>query len=122
MNHLAAEWEKSRGVGGREDGRPDLADDSVNGVITTIPLSLQHKQEVTDQAALPPPPSPLLCFIYVSHLSVVFFPFVWMKAAACVSLSVLTDVTVLRTSHRELGGEGVQVAAISNEFFLLVQI
>lgn len=52
MNHLAAEWEKSRGVGGREDGRPDLADDSVNGVITTIPLSLQYKQEVTTKAAL----------------------------------------------------------------------
>lgn len=52
MNHLAAEWEKSRGVGGREDGRPDLADDSVNGVITTIPLSLQYKQEVTNKAAL----------------------------------------------------------------------
>lgn len=43
MNHLAAEWEKSRGVGGREDGRPDLADDSVNGVITSIPLGLQYK-------------------------------------------------------------------------------
>lgn len=39
MNHLAAEWEKSRGVGGRENGMPDLVDDSVNGVITTIPLS-----------------------------------------------------------------------------------
>lgn len=52
MNHLAVEWERSRGVGGREDGRPDLADDSVNGVITTIPLSLQYKQEVTNQAAL----------------------------------------------------------------------
>lgn len=52
MNHSAAEWEKSRGVGGREDGRPDLADDSVNGVITTIPLSPQYKQEVTDEAAL----------------------------------------------------------------------
>lgn len=52
MNHLAVEWERSRGVGGREDGRPDLADDSVNGVITTIPLSLQYKQEVTNKAAL----------------------------------------------------------------------
>lgn len=52
MNHLAAEWQKSRGVGGREDGRPDLADDSVNGVITTIPLSLQYKQEVTNKAVL----------------------------------------------------------------------
>lgn len=52
MNHLAAEWEKSRGVGGREDGRPDLADGSVNGVITSIPLGLQYKQEITDKAAL----------------------------------------------------------------------
>lgn len=52
MNHSAAEWEKSRGVGGREDGRPDLADDSVNGVITTIPLSPHYKREVTDEAAL----------------------------------------------------------------------
>lgn len=52
MNHLAAEWRKSRGVGGREDGRPDLAADSVNGVITTIPLSVQYKQEVTNQAVL----------------------------------------------------------------------
>lgn len=52
MNHLSTEWERSKGVGGREDGRPDLADDSVNGVITTIPLSLQYKQEVTNKAAL----------------------------------------------------------------------
>lgn len=52
MNHSAAEWEKCRGVGGREDGRPDLADDSVNGVITTIPLSPHYKREVTDEAAL----------------------------------------------------------------------
>lgn len=54
MNHLAAEWEKSRGVGGREDGRPDLADDSVNGVIATIPPSLHYKQEVTNKPALTP--------------------------------------------------------------------
>lgn len=79
MNHLAAEWRESGGVGGREDGRPDLAADSVNGVITAIPPSAQHKQEVTNGAALalassfsssihlsplcvsfrPPPPFPL---------------------------------------------------------------
>lgn len=52
MNYLAAEWEKTRGVGGREYGRPDLADDSVNVVITAFPLSLQYKQEVTKKAAL----------------------------------------------------------------------
>lgn len=52
MKHLAAEWERSRGVGGSVDGRPDLADDSVNGVITTIPLSLHYKQEVTNKAVL----------------------------------------------------------------------
>lgn len=52
MNHLADEWEKSRGVGGREDGMPDLVDDSVNEVIKTIPLSLQYKHEITNEAVL----------------------------------------------------------------------
>lgn len=46
MNHLAAE---SRGVGGREEARSDLAGDSVNGVITT---SVQLKLEVISQAVL----------------------------------------------------------------------
>lgn len=35
-------------------GGPDLADDSVNGVITSVPLSVQYKQEVTHQAKLLP--------------------------------------------------------------------
>lgn len=52
MKHLAADWTKSRVVGGREDGGPDLADDSVNGVIISGPLSVQYKQEVTHQAKL----------------------------------------------------------------------
>lgn len=65
MNHSAAEWEKSRGVGGREDGRPDLADDSVNGVITTIPLSPHYKREVTDEAAL----TFAVSYSYSPHLS-----------------------------------------------------
>ena len=33
-------------------GRPDLSDESVNGVITIIPLGLHYKQEVTKKAAL----------------------------------------------------------------------
>lgn len=33
-------------------GGPDLADDSVNGVITSVPLSVQYKREVTHQAKL----------------------------------------------------------------------
>lgn len=56
--------------GGREDGRPDLADDSVNGVITTIPLSVQYKQEVTFSSCVPFfhfSPSP-----YLSSTSVTF--------------------------------------------------
>lgn len=71
MNHLAAEWVKSRGVGGRGDGRPDLADDSVNGVITTIPPSLQYKREVTGEAALTFALSFL--FICLPHLPVSLF-------------------------------------------------
>lgn len=73
MNHLAAEWEKSRGVGGREDGRPDLADDSVNGVIATIPPSLHYKQEVTNKPALTsalPFSSSCLHLSPLAHLSV----------------------------------------------------
>lgn len=31
---------------------PDLADDSVNGVITSVPLSVRYKPEVTHQAKL----------------------------------------------------------------------
>lgn len=30
MKHLTSEWVGSRGVGGRETGKPDPADDSVN--------------------------------------------------------------------------------------------
>lgn len=52
MKHLAADWTKNRVVGGREDGGPDLADDSVNGVIINGPLSVQYKQQVTHQAKL----------------------------------------------------------------------
>lgn len=33
-------------------GGSDLADDSVNGVITSVPLSVQYKLEVTHQAKL----------------------------------------------------------------------
>lgn len=52
MKHLAVEWEKSKGVGGKEYGRPDPADDSVNGVITSIPLSLHYKHMLTVETAL----------------------------------------------------------------------
>lgn len=53
MNHLAC-WVGAEQRSGRESrtGGPDPADDSVNGVITTIPPSPQYKQEVTDVAAL----------------------------------------------------------------------
>lgn len=40
------EWEKM--------GGPDLADDSVNGVITSVPLRVQYKREVTHRAKLLP--------------------------------------------------------------------
>lgn len=69
MNHLAAEWEM---VGGRGAGRSDLVDDSVCGVITSIPGRLQNKQEVTDGAALPLSLFLLLLFtFFLLDLSVV---------------------------------------------------
>lgn len=99
MKHLAADWTKSRVVGGREDGGPDLADDSVNGVIISGPLSVQYKQEVTHQAKLlssflSPPTS-----VTFTHLPVFVFwgggadlRSVWEKVV-CVGASVSTAVT-----------------------------
>lgn len=58
--------EKTR-VGGREDGMPDLADDSVNGVFITIPLSVQYIEKLTHQAELTFPDSFLfICLLYLS--------------------------------------------------------
>lgn len=47
-------WVNEEQRSGRERwwGGPDLADDSVNGVITSVPLSVQYKREVTHQAEL----------------------------------------------------------------------
>lgn len=88
MNHLAAEWRESGGVGGREDGRPDLAADSVNGVITAIPPSVQHKQEVTNGAALALASS-FSSSIHLSPLCVnfrLFFPLPFVCLFVCFFL------------------------------------
>lgn len=65
LSHFTAGCRKSRGVGDGEDERPDLAVDSVNGVIITIPVSVHYKQEVTRQA-----PSLLFFFpLFASFMS-----------------------------------------------------
>lgn len=87
-------------MGGREDGGPDLADDSVNGVIISGPLSVQYKQEVTHQAKLLSFFLPFLpTSVTFAHLRVFIFWWgvtdlrsVWERVV-CVGASVSTDVT-----------------------------
>lgn len=87
MNHLAAEWEKSRVVGGRGDGKPDLADDSVNrsnhNYSTESAVQTGGYQEdcVSLLQCL------LLPFIYLSHLFI-SFKFVFSRITGLV---VCTD-------------------------------
>lgn len=54
---MGEEWE------GEKTGGLTLADDSVNGVITGAPLSLQHKRKVSGEALFQPLSS--VCLLWV---------------------------------------------------------
>lgn len=109
MKHLAADWTKSRVVGGREDGGPDLADDSVNGVIISSPLSVQYKQEVTHQAKLLSSFLSSPTSVTFTHLPMFVFWWgggwlcpVWVRVV-CVGACVSDTQTILTAVSRVMG-------------------
>lgn len=82
-------------------GGGDLADDSVNGVITSVPLSVQYKREVTHQAklfsSLPSSPTSvtfthLLLFVGGELADLLWSCSVWVRVdcvGVCVSVARL---------------------------------